>query len=132
MEVASPFKQKVVSLVRLIPQARVASYGQIALYTGLPRAAREVGWVLRASKEDMPWWRVLNNAGKISIDGNMQADKGLQRRLLESEGIEVSDEFTLDMEKYRWIMSKDQLKKLQLSDEYIEMVMQKYIQPPLL
>jgi methylated-DNA-protein-cysteine methyltransferase-like protein len=122
----SPFKDRVIQIIRMIPQGRVASYGQVAAYAGLPRAAREVGWTLRDSKEDMPWWRVLNNAGKISIDGNMSADKTLQRKLLEGDGIEVADDFTLDMEKYRWRLDTQTIKQLRLDDEYIEKLVTKY------
>ena len=122
----SSFKHRVIDIIRLIPHGKVASYGQIALYTGLPRAAREVGWILKASKDDMPWWRVLNNSGRISIEGNWEADKGLQRRLLESEGVEVSDDFTLDIEKYRWRITPAEAKKLQLPAEEIDHIIQKY------
>lgn len=122
----SPFQQKVIDIVRQIPYGKVASYGQIALYSGMPRAAREVGWTLKQVKEDMPWWRVVNNSGRISIDGNMTADKNLQKKLLCSEGVEIKDDYTFEIEKYRWIMPFDQLKKLQLSEEYIQKVMGKY------
>ena len=77
----SPFTEKVVAIVRMIPQGKIASYGQVALYAGLPRAARQVGWVMREVQEDMPWWRVLNNKGRISIEGNWHADKHLQKKL---------------------------------------------------
>lgn len=125
MEV-SPFKQKVIDLIRLIPEGKVASYGQIALYAGLPRAAREVGGILKQTKEDIPWWRVVNNAGRISIEGNWEADKGLQRKLLSAEGIEIREDFTFDIEKYRWRMQESEVRKLQLPVEYIEKIVQKY------
>ena len=122
----SPFKDRVISIIRMIPQGKVASYGQIAAYAGLPRAAREVGWILRGSREDMPWWRVLNNAGKISIEGNMQADKTLQRKLLENDGIEVLEDFTLNMERYRWRLDSETIKQLQLEEEYVQQLLAKY------
>lgn len=132
MEEKSAFKQKVIAIIRLIPHGRVASYGQIALYAGLPRAAREVGGILKETQEDLPWWRVLNNAGKISIDGNWNADKPLQSKLLRAEGIEVREDFTLDIKKYRWIMPEEEVRKLQLPDEYIEKILVKYSQLSLL
>lgn len=132
MEATSPFQQKVIALIRLIPAGRVASYGQIALYAGLPRAAREVGGILKQTQEDLPWWRVINNAGRISIEGNWDADKPLQSKLLQAEGIEVSKDFTLDIEKYRWIMPESEVRKLQLPPEYIEKIIAKYAQMPLL
>lgn len=110
----------------MIPHGKVASYGQIALYAGLPRAAREVGWVLRGTKETMPWWRVVNKKGKISIDGNMHADKALQKKLLEAEGITVNDDFTVAIEQYRWVMSDEQIRTLQLPDAYIQNLIEKH------
>lgn len=98
------FKEKVLSFVSKIPKGQVASYGQIAAALGSPRSARQVGWVLRGSDfpgKLFPWWRVVNNKGEISIKGNPTATKQQQKTLLEKEGIKVSSEFTLDIEKYR-------------------------------
>lgn len=122
----SPFKARVITIIRSVPRGKVVSYGQVALYAGLPRAAREVGWILRGSKEDMPWWRVINNAGKISIEGNWQADKRTQKQLLEADGVDVSQDMIVDMEKYRFIADEVQLKKFQLEPEYIQKVIEKY------
>ncbi len=124
----SIFKQKVIDLVRMIPQGKVASYGQIALYAGLPRAAREVGWILNGTegKVDLPWWRVVNNTGYLSIRGPVVSDKELQRKLLRAEGIEVREDFTFGIEKYRWIMPEEEVRKLQLPVEYIEKIIEKY------
>lgn len=98
------FKEKVLKLVSKIPKGRVASYGQVAAALGSPRAARQVGWVLRGSDtldRPVPWWRVVNNKGEVSIKGNPTATKLQQKILLEKEGVEVSREFTFDIEKYR-------------------------------
>lgn len=122
----TPFKDKVITIIRSVPQGKVVSYGQVALYAGLPRAAREVGWILRGSKEDMPWWRVINNAGRISIEGNWQADKRTQKQLLEADGVEVSEDMIVDMEKYRFIADEKQLKAFQLEPEYIQKIIDKY------
>jgi methylated-DNA-protein-cysteine methyltransferase-like protein len=120
------FKDRVVRIIRSIPQGKVVSYGQVALYAGLPRAAREVGWILRASNEGMPWWRVINNKGVISIEGNWQADKRTQKQLLEAEGVVVSDTLEVDMEKYRHIASQKELEQFQLDPAYIQKVIEKY------
>lgn len=117
----SKFKQKVIEAVLQIPPGKVVSYGQIAVYIGVSRAARQVGWILRqvGPEVNIPWWRVINQKGKISIDGNLNADRALQRKLLEADGIEVKD-FQVDMDKYRFIADGKLLKKLQLKEEYIE------------
>lgn len=119
----SPFKQKVIDIVNLIPAGKVMSYGQIALLIGVPRAARQVGWTLAqiGHETNIPWWRVINHKGRISIDGNLHADRELQRKLLETDGIEVLD-YQVDMEKYRFSPNEKQLKNLQLNEEYIESI----------
>ena len=95
------FSETVLAIVKSIPKGKVASYGQIALLAGSPRAAREVGWILnQQSDEETPWWRVINNSGRISIK-HSEFDALLQKQLLEKEGIVVSDNFDVDIEKYR-------------------------------
>lgn len=123
----SPFSQKIIEAVRLVPAGKVASYGQIALYIGAPRAARQVGWTLRqiGAEVNIPWWRVVNQKGRISIEGNLNADRDLQKKLLQAEGIDV-DDFQVDMEKYRFIPSTELLKKLQLNDDYLNEIVIKF------
>jgi len=100
---SSDFAAKVMQIIRQVPEGQVVSYGQVALYAGAPGAARAVGWWLRTSREaeNVPWWRVINNAGRISII-NMFHQPEEQRRLLQEEGIEVSKDFRVDIEAYRW------------------------------
>lgn len=63
----SEFKKAVLKVVSLIPKGRIASYGQIALLAGVPRGARQVGNILCQHGEgNTPWWRVINNAGRIT------------------------------------------------------------------
>ncbi len=123
----SPFTQKIIEVVQSIPQGKVASYGQIAVYIGSPRSARQVGWTLRqiGAETNIPWWRVVNQKGVISIDGNMHADRDLQKKLLQADGIDVND-FQVDMDKYRFIPSEEILKKLHLKEEYIEEIGNKF------
>jgi len=67
---------------------------------GKPRGAREVGWILRridASDKAIPWWRVVNNKGVISIKGNWTVSKDLQAKLLQKEGVEVKKDFTFSL-----------------------------------
>lgn len=124
----SRFKNRVIKIVRLVPAGMVVSYSQVALYVGVPRAARQVGWILRSieTKVDLPWWRVINNAGRITIKGNKYNNQDLQRKLLLSEGIPVSKEYTLDINKYRFIPSANLLKKMELKEDYIEVLLKKY------
>lgn len=97
------FRAKVLELVALIPEGEVATYGQIALLAGHPRAARQVGMVLyslsdRDSKE-IPWQRVINAKGGIST---YKVGTGeLQRALLEAESIIFREDGTCDLKQYQ-------------------------------
>ena len=74
-----------INFVKKIPRGRVASYGQVAAACGNPRAARQVGAILRLadiSASKIPWWRVVNNRGIISIKGNWTATKELQAEII--------------------------------------------------
>ncbi len=90
------FKDKVLEEVRKIPKGRVASYGQIALFAGKPRGAREVGWVLNrwGDNDKTPWWRVINAKGYISIK-HREIPALEQKRLLELEGVGVGSDFSV-------------------------------------
>lgn len=60
------FYEKVYEAVCKIPPGRVASYGQIALWCQNPRAARAVGYALRACKSAaVPCHRVLHKDGGL-------------------------------------------------------------------
>ncbi len=97
------FRKEVLNFIKSVPAGKVVSYGQVALMCGKPRGAREVGWILRSINEDsgVPWWRVVNNMGKISISGHEPLDKNVQASLLHADGVVVSEDFTLDIKKYR-------------------------------
>jgi methylated-DNA-protein-cysteine methyltransferase related protein len=89
MQQSKHFTRRVYDVVRRIPRGRIASYGGVAAVLGSPRAARGVGHALAALPDDdhdVPWWRVVNRNGEISIKGapHMAA---LQRALLEREGV---------------------------------------------
>lgn len=99
------FFERVYALVKQIPRGKVASYGQIAALLGQPRAARTVGWALNALTPahagEVPWQRVINSQGRISISrADLSAD--LQRRLLEDEGVEFDEREHVDMRRFGW------------------------------
>jgi methylated-DNA-protein-cysteine methyltransferase-like protein len=90
-------------MVAMIPAGKVASYGQIAALLGFPRRARHVGKALGRIPEDreVPWFRVINSAGKISMP--METPQWfMQRQHLEAEGVAVSDLGRISMKRYRW------------------------------
>ena len=97
------FRKRVLQLVCAVPLGKVATYGQIARLAGHPRAARQVGGVLRGLyvSGEVPWQRVINAQGGIST---YKVGAGeLQRALLESEGIVFDKEGRCDLERYRWL-----------------------------
>jgi alkylated DNA nucleotide flippase Atl1 len=61
----------------------------------------------------LPWWRVINNLGYISIKGNFMSTPLAQKKFLEEEGIEVTDDLKIDIEKYRYHFSPTLIKKLE-------------------
>jgi methylated-DNA-protein-cysteine methyltransferase-like protein len=101
MVARSPFTERVVHFIRSIPRGRVASYGQIAALAGFPAAARQVVRLLHSlsAKEGLPWHRVVNSRGTISLTGQ---DYELQRGLLEREGIEFGLYDRIDLKRYLW------------------------------
>jgi methylated-DNA-protein-cysteine methyltransferase-like protein len=87
----------------MIPTGQVATYGQIAAYLGNPRAARAVGWALRALPEaiDVPWHRVINAQGRISTSCREHGAHE-QRAMLEEEGVIFDEKGCTDLKRYRW------------------------------
>ncbi|MEG6429380.1 MGMT family protein [Enterobacter hormaechei] len=101
MDEHDTFPQRVWQIVASIPEGCVTTYGEVAQLAGSPRAARQVGGVLRRLPEGstLPWHRVVNRHGAISLTG---PDLQRQRQALLSEGVQVSGAGQIDMQKYRW------------------------------
>ena len=100
---AGSFRARVWEIVRAIPSGRVVSYGDVAMLSGDRKAARAVGGALRAFAGDhdgLPWHRVINSQGTISFRGDLQRAT-LQRLLLLREGVVVSEQGRLEMERFR-------------------------------
>lgn len=94
--------EAVYSLVRGIPRGRVMTYGQIAGLLGHLLSPKAVGWAMHTCPEDVPWQRVVNASGACSTDRRGDLPPGLQRGLLEGEGVEFRLDGTLDLTRYRW------------------------------
>jgi len=95
-------QEEVFVLVRQIPRGRVMSYGQISEVMSSRLSPRAVGWMLHRCPEELPWQRVVNASGGCSTDRLPDFPKGMQRALLEAEGVEFRANGTLDLEVYRW------------------------------
>ena len=105
------FNETVWLIVKQIPEGVVSSYGQIAtMIPPVPEVApdeykslspRWVGAAMRntPSGQNIPWQRVINSQGKISLPG---ATGAKQRTLLEAEGIEFDEKGKVDLAKFGW------------------------------
>ena len=97
-------------VVSRIPRGRVATYGQIARMAGLPGAARTVGWAMNALPDDaridgraVPWHRVINAAGRISLRAlESGGGRARQARRLRGEGVRVSRAGAIDLGRFGW------------------------------
>ena len=104
MNIATPTTyQLIYATVRQIPKGKVATYGQIAELSGLPRQARQVGYALHAlpAKTTVPWHRVVNAQGKISLRTEGGADTEQQQRL-QREKVRFNERGVIDLKTYRW------------------------------
>jgi len=91
-------------IITRIPKGRVSTYGQVAALAGLPGHARQVGYALNALPpgSDIPWHRVINAKGQVS----KRADpvfEGIQRRMLEEEGLRFDNRGRVSLAEYQWI-----------------------------
>ena len=97
------FYRRVYRIVRHIPKGRVATYGVLARLAGRPGAARTVGWALSALPQDadVPWWRVLNAAGRISLSAHEHTSV-VQRALLLREGVRFATGGAVNLSVFGW------------------------------
>jgi methylated-DNA-protein-cysteine methyltransferase-like protein len=94
--------QSIIKVIKNIPRGKVATYGQIAMIAGNPNHVRHVVWILhsQSNKENLPWHRVINSKGKISL----RPGEGFERQklLLEKEGINFMKENQINLVQYLW------------------------------
>jgi O-6-methylguanine DNA methyltransferase len=96
----SEFQRRVLSVVRRIPAGRVATYGDIAVLAGAPRAARAVGTIMRKCRDaGVPCHRVIGAGGGLGgYGGNLQ----VKRELLRAEGLDVGVGRVRRFSEIRW------------------------------
>jgi methylated-DNA-protein-cysteine methyltransferase-like protein len=99
-KVESGFRDRVYALVAQIPKGKVMTYGQIAALTGNARAARIVGGIAHFGDPDLPWQRVVNKQGGLA--SGYPGGRAAHRIHLESEGIQVSDDYRVDVRELIW------------------------------
>lgn len=84
-------------MVEQIPEGKVSSYGALAEALGDQRAARAVGKMLNENPRPgaVPCHRVVRSSGEI---GGFERGKEEKKRMLEEEGVEISDDRIEDFE----------------------------------
>src|SRR5689334_23356126 len=95
--------QRIYSTVRRIPAGRVATYGQIATLAGFPGRARQVGYALAAlpNGSTVPWHRVINAQGRLSLERTMPGGGVVQRQRLEREGV-IFEGSRVSLQRFGW------------------------------
>src|SRR5262245_8404245 len=95
----SPF-ERVWKLVARIPRGRVATYGQLSELIGRRLTPLGIAWALRAVPEGaLPWHRIVNASGGVSTNAE---HPGLQRKLLEAEGVVFDARGKIDLTRFGW------------------------------
>jgi len=94
--------ERIAEVIARIPAGRVATYGQVAMLAGSPRAARQVVRTLKmwSGKRSLPWCRVVNRQGRISLAPGAGGDE--QRVLLDAEGVTFGLDGGIDLVGHLW------------------------------
>ncbi|WHP05460.1 MULTISPECIES: MGMT family protein [Acinetobacter] len=103
MQDTNELHRQILEVIALIPYGTVASYGQIAKLAGLPKHARLVGYVLKHldKESQIPWYRVINSQGKISVTRMDEKGNNVQQDLLEAEGVYLLNG-KVSLKKFGW------------------------------
>jgi methylated-DNA-protein-cysteine methyltransferase-like protein len=104
MEKREHLYDRIYDMVRRVPPGKVITYGRVAELVG-GCTARMVGYAMAALKRghvpDVPWQRVINAKGKISVHGD-GVGNAMQRALLEEEGVEFDANDQVDFTRFGW------------------------------
>ena len=97
-------RERIYAQVRKIPRGKVATYGQIASLAGLDGQARQVGYAMAAipSSSTIPWHRVINAQGRVSMRSEGPGGSIIQQQLLEREGVVFNDGGRVALARFRW------------------------------
>lgn len=96
--------EAVCEYLTMIPPGRVVTYGQIARWIGNPGLARAVGSALHQNPDPgrFPCFKVVNSQGRLT--GRFAfGGINVQKELLEMDGVEVSDDYRVDLSRYQWL-----------------------------
>ncbi|WP_312101927.1 MGMT family protein [Acinetobacter venetianus] len=104
MKDSNELHRQILEVIALIPYGKVATYGQIAKLAGISKHARLVGYVLKHLDQEssIPWHRVINSQGKISVMRINEKGGNIQQQLLADEGIYVLNN-KINLKVFSWI-----------------------------
>jgi methylated-DNA-protein-cysteine methyltransferase-like protein len=96
--------KKIYKIVEAIPVGNVSTYGQIASLVQAELPARIVGYALHClpDNSEVPWHRVINRFGLISISASRNSHDYLQRTLLEKENVVFDKDGKINLDRYLW------------------------------
>lgn len=99
--------ERIFAVVRSIPKGRVTTYGTVARLAGFAGQARLVGYALSALPigTSVPWHRVINAQGKLSLEQNGSSSGITQRLRLEREGVNVDAAGRVALATFGWKLS---------------------------
>ena len=102
--VKKSFDLLVYEAVSHIPFGQVATYGQIAESIGAYGCARQIGWSLKRLRlpSKIPWHRVINAKGEVSMSIGREGTDWIQIDLLKSEGVFIDQELKIQLCRYLW------------------------------
>lgn len=98
------FFERVYDVVRQVPKGTVVTYGQVARLVGEPRKARFVGFAMHGSPGmagGVPCHRVVFKDGSLA-PGFAFGGPGVQRQMLEDEGVAFLPNGRVDMATCQW------------------------------
>jgi len=79
-------ERRIVDVLMALQEGEVTTYGDVADVAGYPRQSRLVGRILSTTEVDVPWWRVVNVAGRL-VPGHERE----QAALLRAEDVVVTN-----------------------------------------
>lgn len=105
----SQFTQRVIAVIKSVPRGRIATYRDIALYAGYPRAARQVAWILHimSDKKNLPWHRIVNHRQQISLPPCGGYEE--QRAMLFAEGVSFGRDGRTILKRHQWRPTRRQI-----------------------
>jgi len=106
--VDADFTERVYELVAQIPKGRVMTYGQVAALCGAAWAAWEVGQIAHTGPSGLPWQRVVNKQGGLAA-GWPGGGRAVHAALLRAEGVDVSEDYKVDVATLLWNPSQTTL-----------------------